>query len=231
MRRWALRPSQPRSRASSSPEDSHGMSKLVTVFVTGKDRLIAAALAAFCETLPNIRVLNWTEDESRFLDCLKQLRPSVVIVFGFNVDALAKVMQDRVVLSTQLIVMDDCVYTRRLPPLHAFIGGYLARSSSPVEVGLAIDAAANGDFYIAPSLTKRLTESPAQDEAADLTKRHREILRLITAGKSNKDIANTLRVSVKTVTNHRAELMKRLRVSNAAGLIEYVMRQQGIKLL
>jgi DNA-binding NarL/FixJ family response regulator len=231
MRRWALRPSLPRSRVSIPPEDYHGMSKLVTVFVTGKDRLIAAALAAFCETLPNVRVLGWTEDESRFLDCLKQLHPSVAIVFGLNIDTLAKAMQDRVLLSTSLLVMDDCVYTRRMPPLHVFIGGYLSRNSSPVEVGLAIEAVADGHFYIAPVLTKGLMANLSSEDAIELTQRHREIVQLIAKGKSNKEIASILKLSAKTIMNHRAELMKRLRVTNAAGLIEYVRRQENIPLV
>jgi DNA-binding NarL/FixJ family response regulator len=90
---------------------------------------------------------------------------------------------------------------------------------------LAIGAVARGQTYLSPAMSKhlvsdyrrRMAEQP--DPLDRLTPRHREVLQLIAEGQTTKDIAARLKLSVKTVETHRAQLMDRLDIHDLAGLI------------
>jgi DNA-binding NarL/FixJ family response regulator len=98
------------------------------------------------------------------------------------------------------------------------------------ELELALRAVTRGETYLSPRISKRVigsylerlgNERPLREE---LTPRQREIVQLIAEGKSTKEIAFLLKVSVKTVEAHRAQLMARLDIHDVAGLVRYAMR-------
>ncbi|MFO0699996.1 MAG: LuxR C-terminal-related transcriptional regulator [Nitrospira sp.] len=72
---------------------------------------------------------------------------------------------------------------------------------------------------------------PSQKRPESLTRREQEILELIWAGLQNKDIGQRLRISVKTVEAHRANMMKKMRVSNAAQLLTTTIRGNMLRIL
>ena len=88
----------------------------------------------------------------------------------------------------------------------------------------------NSESYVSPSIAKHLVQdylSHRKEKShplPDLTARQREVLQLIAEGGSTKDIANTLKLSVKTVDTHRSELMRRLDIHDVAGLVRYAIR-------
>ena len=102
--------------------------------------------------------------------------------------------------------------------------------ASATELELAIRAVARGDLYLGPRVAKPLiteyltrgTEVPS--EADRLTPRQREIVQLIAEGRTSKEIARRLNLSVKTVDRHRAELMARLEVHDIASLVRWAIR-------
>jgi len=80
------------------------------------------------------------------------------------------------------------------------------------------------------ALTRNLKQQPEVAESHNLTARQLEILRLIVRGKSTREIANGLGLSIKTVETHRSQIMKRLQIYDVAGLVLFAVREQIISL-
>ncbi len=118
---------------------------------------------------------------------------------------------------------------------HAFSSGadgYVLKEDTDEELHTAIEKIRKGKIYISPSfsgksknngvLTRRGIFKPLLEP---LTQRETEILRLIAEGKSNKEIANLLFISIRTVQNHRASIMSKLGIKKTADLIRYAIHQ------
>jgi DNA-binding NarL/FixJ family response regulator len=110
--------------------------------------------------------------------------------------------------------------------------GYLLKQSAASELPMAIEAVCNGQTYLTPVITRSVLETALQSDKAevrrgvgDLTIRQREVLQLIGEGKSTKDIATLLKVSVKTVEFHKGRLMEQLDVHSTADLIKFAITE------
>ena len=120
-----------------------------------------------------------------------------------------------------------------LEVLHAGADGYIPKDASSNELMMAIRSVLMGKRYLCPSVSRVVIEgyleSRRTPESATpwdtLTKREREILKLIAEGHKNKEIADYLCISVKTVEKHRANLMKKLDLHSAAALTAYAMER------
>ena len=120
-----------------------------------------------------------------------------------------------------------------LRALKAGARSYLLKDSAQSDLVAAIRAVAQGKSFFSPAVSKILLEdyvrklkrSGAEDSYDLLTPREREILQLIAEGKSNKDMAGVLRLSVYTVETHRANLMEKLNLRSVPELILYAVRK------
>lgn len=120
--------------------------------------------------------------------------------------------------------------------------GYLIKDASKDELITAIKAVHRGEKFYSGSVSQVLVDMyleslsdttgakmPDSETAFDLTRRERQILDLIVKGKSNKEIADLLRKSVRTIETHRFNLMKKLEVNNFAELLAKVSQYQLIE--
>jgi DNA-binding NarL/FixJ family response regulator len=112
--------------------------------------------------------------------------------------------------------------------------GYVVKQSAPVELLSALNDVRAGRFYVTPSIVPGNSPATLGDEGraepifrTQLTPRQREVLQLVAEGKSGKEIASALAVSLKTVEFHKARLMKQLNLFTTAELTRYAI-QQGI---
>jgi len=120
-----------------------------------------------------------------------------------------------------------------LRALNAGARSYLLKDSAQSDLVAAIRAVAQGKSFFSPAVSKILLEdyvrklkrSGAEDSYDLLTPREREILQLVAEGKSNKDIAGVLHLSVYTVETHRANLMEKLNLKSVPELILYAVRK------
>ncbi|MCW9049114.1 MAG: response regulator transcription factor, partial [Deltaproteobacteria bacterium] len=120
--------------------------------------------------------------------------------------------------------------------LSAGVDGYLLKEDAPKEIFSAIEAIRAGRKYISPLLSPELTDEMARAYQTGqfkilsdpLTLREREVLKLIAEGKSNKDVADLLNISPRTVHHHRASLMQKLNIRNTAGLVRYAIEKNYI---
>jgi DNA-binding NarL/FixJ family response regulator len=117
--------------------------------------------------------------------------------------------------------------------------GYLLKDATATEIEQALEALRNDERYLSPAIAHTVINQAlvsAQSnkvepvENHNLTARQLEILRLIVRGKSTREIANGLNLSVKTVETHRSQIMKRLQIYDVAGLVLFCVREQIISL-
>ena len=109
--------------------------------------------------------------------------------------------------------------------------GYLLKSDADAELFSAIETLRRGNTYISPRLTEDMAGHLTRAwrgkqpfaESDPLTTREREILKLIAEGHPNKGIADILFLSVRTVENHRANIMRKLNISTTAGIVRYAI--------
>lgn len=117
--------------------------------------------------------------------------------------------------------------------LAAGVDGYLLKEDAPREVFAAIDTLRRGKIFVSPLLTEELTDEMARAYRTGqfavplepLSVREREVLQLIAEEKTNKEIADLLCISLKTVQHHRAAVKRKLNIRKTAGLVKYAIRK------
>ena len=115
--------------------------------------------------------------------------------------------------------------------------GYLLKEDSEVELFSAIDIIRKGDIYVSKLLTREITEDLSyihygggQLPTDPLTPREREVLKLVAEGKSNKEISDLLFISIRTVENHRANIMNKLNIKKTADLIRFAIHKGYVRI-
>lgn len=114
-----------------------------------------------------------------------------------------------------------------LEALRAGIKGYVLKTQAGAELVQAIRSILRGGFYLSPGISESVVNAALANNAValdPLTQRERQVLQLIAEGKTNKEIAQHLGMSVKTVESHRANLMKKLAVHETAGLVRHAIK-------
>ena len=146
---------------------------------------------------------------------------------GLNgLDAAREIQRQHLARATVLLTMhteDHYV----LEALRSGVKGYVLKSQAPQAVADAIRQAFRGDVYLSPGISRILVNAYAsQREPGDelLSRRERQVLQLVAEGKTTKEIAQILDVSVKTADSHRGRLMKKLDIHETAGLVRYAIR-------
>ena len=132
--------------------------------------------------------------------------PSVKMIALTNVDVLTQMKQ---------MLQKGCL-------------GYLLKDVSPQILINAIETVNNGEQFLNENLKKQLLSSlTGQENKQIITRREKEILKLILEENTNQDIANKLFLSLRTVENHRNNLLQKLNVKNTAGLVKVAL-QEGL---
>jgi two-component system response regulator NreC len=110
--------------------------------------------------------------------------------------------------------------------------GYVLKESEPDELLAAIRAVHSGEAFLSPSVTKAVLEDylaqrtdQAQSRYDRLTLREKEVLRLTAEGKTAREMAEMLHLSMKTIEKHRASVMRKLKLHNLSELIKYAIRK------
>ncbi len=169
------------------------------------------------------------------VDLARAHRPEVVVIDitmpGMNgIEATRQILRELPsvkVIALSMHASKDIVSEM----LKAGASAYLLKDSAVDELGLALKSVLSGKFYISPEITGtvvgdyvvRLTDESSS--APKLTGREREVLQLIAEGKSMKEIAAALKLSVKTIETYRQTLMNRLNIHNIAELTKYAVRE------
>ena len=205
----------------------------VRVLVADDHALVRAGIRALAEQIEGVEVIAETGNGRDALRLITEHRPKIVLLDltmpelnGF--DVLDRTCRDFPEVSViVLTVHEGEEYALRALKLGAM--GYLPKSAASTELELAIMTVLANEKYVSPELSRRTFLEHAKDaaqsrSAAELTPRQIEVLRLIADGKTTKDIARSLQISVKTVESHRAQLMDRLNIHDVAGLVRHAIK-------
>jgi two-component system response regulator NreC len=150
-----------------------------------------------------------------------------------GIDAAAQIHKKNPEIRIIVLSMhSDETYVLRA--LNAGVKGYLLKDSAEVDLVRAVHAVYRGNPYFSPEISevmledymRTLQQKNLQDSYELLTDREREVLRLLAHGKSNKETAASLEVSVNTVETHRNSLMKKLNLHNTAEIVLYAVRKK-----
>lgn len=203
----------------------------VRVVIVDDHTLVRAGLKAVLSTFPGVEVVGEAKSAVDGMKVVEALRPDVVLLDismpdlnGIEAARRISKLQPR----TRILVVSvhaDPQYAAQ--SLVAGAHGYLHKSADPSELAKAIAVVASGGEWIDATLAQRLSDVPRpteQDPAEELTPRQREVLQLIAEGHATGRIARKLRISVKTVEAHRAQIMDRLDIHHVPGLVRYALR-------
>jgi two-component system response regulator NreC len=114
-----------------------------------------------------------------------------------------------------------------LEALHAGVHGYVIKTQAAGDLRQAIRDVLRGRIYLSPSISRAVVEAYLNKTFPrdnSLSSRERQVLQLIAEGKTSKDVAGLLSVSVRTAESHRARIMKKLNIRTTSGLVRHAIR-------
>ncbi|MDD1966486.1 response regulator transcription factor [Pseudomonas putida] len=205
--------------------------------------LIRAGVRALVSDIPGYQVIGEAADGAQLLEMTLDLKPDIILLDismrdSNGLDALErlhKALPDSKVLILSMHTDPQMI----MRALESGAHGYLLKDATATEIEQALEALRNDERYLSPAIAHTVINQAlvsAQNTRAEpvenhnLTARQLEILRLIVRGKSTREIANGLSLSVKTVETHRSQIMKRLQIYDVAGLVLFCVRERIISL-
>jgi DNA-binding NarL/FixJ family response regulator len=208
------------------------MNNPIRTLIADDHALVRAGIRALVEKIRGVTVVAEAGKGSEALQLITELRPDLVLLDitmpdGSGFDVLQHVSktfpETRVIVLT---VHEAGEYAIRA--LREGAAGFLPKSAASTELEQAIQTVLKGETYISPETSRKtLLEYgkgvTKRDQLETLSPRQREVLRLIAEGRTTKQIAQMLTISVKTVETHRAQLMERLDIHDVAGLVRYAI--------
>jgi len=208
--------------------------KSIRVLLADDHTLVLAGIRGLLTKLDGVEVVGEAADGHETLRLAEELRPDVVLLDiampGMNglevAQRLSELDQAIRVIVLSMHASEEYV----LRALRAGAAGYLLKDSAVAELELAIRAVVRGETYLSPPVSKRVVDEYVSrtggtpDPLASLTRRQREILQLVAEGHTSKDIGQRLGLSYRTVETHRNQMMKRLGVTDIAGLVRFAVR-------
>ena len=200
--------------------------------------LVRQGLRRIIEERADLEVIGEANDGLELLTLLKERVPDMVILDIFMpnlrgieaIQEIKKIHPDVKVLILTMHRDKEYLYLA----LSSGAKGYLLKEDADKELFSAIEKIRQGKTYISPYFSQDLIDdlvqigrrdSKAVLEVDSLTLREREVLKLIAEGKSSKEIANLLFISVFTVNNHRASIMEKLNLKKATDLVKYAIQK------
>jgi two-component system response regulator NreC len=208
----------------------------IKILLADDHKMMREGLRALLESEPDMEVIAETANGLTTVQLAGELSPDVVIM-DIGMPGLNGIGATRQIVARSpgikvvaLSLHSDRPYVTQM--LEAGASGYLLKGCSFKELARAIKAVVAGQMYLSPRITRivvedyvhRLTETNSLTPPA-LTPRQREVLKLLTEGKSTNEIASLLEVSVKTIGTHRWRIMKKLSVHSVAELTKYAIRE------
>jgi DNA-binding NarL/FixJ family response regulator len=213
------------------------MKKPYRIVIAEDHTILREGLRSLLSSSPDFEIVGEAEDGRDAIRCVEKLKPHLVLMDLSmpkmdGLDAITEINNqspDTKVLVLTVHKAEEYVFAS----LKAGADGYLLKDATHAELMLAIESILAGKPYISPGVSEKLVagylegRKPVKSESSwdSLTRRERQVLKLIAEGYKNKEIAGYLYLSVKTVEKHRANLMKKLDLHNASALTAFAMEK------
>ena len=199
--------------------------------------ILREGLRALLSADPGFEIVGEAEDGRKAVRCVEKLTPDLLLMDlsmprMSGMDAISEIKKrypETKIIALTVHKTEEYLLTT----LQAGADGYVLKDATHNELVMAIHNVMAGKRYLSPGISEKVIEGYLEGKEDSLTasswqklsQREREVLKLIAEGYKNKEIAEDLCISLKTVEKHRANLMKKLDLHNAAVLTVYAVKR------
>lgn len=206
------------------------MAKKIKIIIADDHLLIAETWATLINMDPDFEVIKVYDNTKSMIEEISELRPDIAIldinIHPFSGIEAAKMIK-KLAPGTKIIgvsMHNQTSFAKKMIRNGAM--GYVTKSSNKSEMYEAIRAVMKGEKYICTEIQRNITNQLLMGEddnkISKLTEREIEIIKMIKNGSTNKEIAEALFLSPRTVETHRARILKKLGLKNSLSLVKYI---------
>lgn len=208
----------------------------IRILLADDHTIVRQGLARLLEDQPGFRVVGEAENGKAAVEKALALKPDVIIMdiampFLNGIEASKRIK--KLLPKVKILILSMYAQENHIHELmQAGVSGYLLKESSGRDITMAIESAMKDQAYLSPSISKLLMDSylsprkisPKEQRYNDLSNREREVFQLLAEGRSTKEVADLLCVSVSTVKTHRISIMEKLGIRTNAQLIRFAIQ-------
>jgi two-component system, NarL family, response regulator NreC len=217
------------------------MTSKIHILIADDHTLLRNGICAILKDEQDMLIVGEANDGREAVRLADQLKPNVVLMdiampLLNGLEATRQIKREHPEINVLVLTMyDNEEYFRKM--LEVGASGYIIKRAAATELVSAIRAVYNGEAVLSPAITRLLLEDylnhdlrNEKDDPNALSSREREVLQLIAEGKTSREIAEILNLSVKTVQSHRTSLMQKLDLHDRGELIKYAIQKKIIEL-
>ena len=217
------------------------MTSKIRILIADDHTLLRNGICALLENEPDMTTVGEVSDGREAVRLAGQLKPNVVLMdiampLLNGLEATRQIKSEHPEINVLVLTMyDNEEYFREM--LEVGASGYIIKRAAASELVSAIRAVNNGEAVLSPTITRLVLEDYLnhdlrnhRDDPNAISAREREVLQLIAEGKTSREIAEILHLSVKTVQSHRTSLMQKLDLHDRGDLIKYAIQKKIIEL-
>jgi two-component system response regulator NreC len=203
----------------------------IRIVIADDHAVVRSGLRALLSVDPELEVVGEAGDGAEVLRLAGTLHPDLVLlditmppVNGLETAKLLKAEHPELLVVFLTVHEDESLLHEAF---EVGASGYVIKRAEASEILRAIHSASAGDIYVHPAMTRALLHQPVETEHRTgsspeaLTPREIDVLRLLAKGNTNRQIADLLGLSIRTVENHRANLMSKLGLASRVELVNY----------
>jgi two-component system response regulator NreC len=204
---------------------------MIRILLADDHAMVRQGFRLILSSQPDMEIIGEVGNGREALEAVENLHPDVVVM-DVAMPELNGIEATRRITAafprTRILALSmhkDSVYVREI--LRAGARGYLLKDSIDSDLLAAVRAVAKGEGYLSPAVSDAVLSDYRRHVTAPLdllTTREREVLQMIAIGKTNKDIATELKLSVYTVDAHRGRIMEKLNLHSAGELVRFAVR-------
>lgn len=203
----------------------------IRILIADDHAVVRSGLRALLQTDPDLDVVGEANDGTIALDLVETLQPDVVLLDitmppDDGIKTAQRMKEKHPDLAVLFLTMHEDESMMH-EALRVGASGYVIKRAEESEIIQAIHAAHRGDIYVHPAMTRALLQQPVTtqhrrgSQPEQLTPREIDVLKLLVRGNTNRQTAELLGLSVRTVENHRANLMGKLGLVSRVDLVDY----------
>jgi DNA-binding NarL/FixJ family response regulator len=207
--------------------------KPIRILLADDHNLVRSGLKSLLQGMTGVEVVAEATNGREAVDLVGTTNPDVVLMdIGMKelngIEAAVIIARERPSVRVIILSMHD-TQDFVSQALKAGAAGYVLKDAAPLELEFALQAVTRGETYLSPKVSRQVVQSYVRPPDAEtgleaLSPRQREILKAIVSGRTTKQIAYDLGLSIKTIETHRAQIMDRLDIHDVVGLVRFSIR-------
>lgn len=214
-----------------------------SIMIADDHAVLRDGLRMLLSSYPQFQVIGEADDGLTAVSTALQLKPDVLLldIAMPNMRGIEAILEiKRLEPGIRILVLS--MHDREEYVFNAMkngADGYILKKSAAAELVAALNHVLSGEIYLSPAISRHVVKNWLRDEekmdganraGLEITERERTVLKLIAEGHSNKEVANLLHISAKTVETHRARLMDKLELRTVPDLVRYAIKSGLIDL-